>query len=250
MPYFTQALEHIVTNKVQGDYLEFGVFDGQSLIMAYQVANRSQATDMRFFGFDSFQGLPESDGIRYLKGTLKSSMGNTVRHLRRVGVDMRRIELKEGIFSRSLNKAVKDQHKLRHAAIVHIDCDLYSSTKDVLAFVEDLVGPGTVMIFDDWDAYRKTETPEELGEQKAFREWPLHTIQRVLLSRYERGARESVRNARTSRPVARSSGSGLCGRRPARKRTGSNHFCSASNRALRPESLFLLGRGASCARRP
>ena len=39
---------------------------------------------------------------------------------------------------------------MRHVAMVNVDRDLYPSTKEVLSFVEDLVQPGTIIIFDHW----------------------------------------------------------------------------------------------------
>src|SRR5262245_38206679 len=48
------------------DYLEFGVFRGFTLWYAQALARARGIQDMRFFGFDSFQGLPsvEDDNSR------------------------------------------------------------------------------------------------------------------------------------------------------------------------------------------
>lgn len=42
-----------------GDYLEFGVYRGRALMAAYFAAQRASLTDMRFYAFDSFEGLPD-----------------------------------------------------------------------------------------------------------------------------------------------------------------------------------------------
>ena len=42
-----------------GDYLEFGVFNGTSLSCAHHVLNELNIDNVRSFGFDSFEGLPQ-----------------------------------------------------------------------------------------------------------------------------------------------------------------------------------------------
>lgn len=42
-----------------GDYLEFGVFKGYTFWHAQKTASQLGFDHMRFFGFDSFNGLPE-----------------------------------------------------------------------------------------------------------------------------------------------------------------------------------------------
>jgi O-methyltransferase len=43
-----------------GDYLEFGVFNGTSMICMYQVLQEMRFDHVRLFGFDSFEGLPDA----------------------------------------------------------------------------------------------------------------------------------------------------------------------------------------------
>ncbi len=130
-PYFVKAFAHVATIGLKGDYLEFGVSEGHSLIMAHQAAKICQLKGMRLFGFDTFQGLPESEGI-WVKGAYGSSKANTIRHLRRRKVNTKGLVLVEGLFDETLNETVKGLHNLQDAAIIHIDCDLYSATKAYL----------------------------------------------------------------------------------------------------------------------
>ena len=57
---------------------------------------------------------------------------------------------------------------LGKAAIVMIDCDLYSSTKEVLKFITPLLVDGSILIFDDWYAYKGSPFK---GERRATSEW-------------------------------------------------------------------------------
>ena len=43
----------------KGDYLEFGVFKGYAFWYAQKIAAQFEFDNMSFFGFDSFQGVPE-----------------------------------------------------------------------------------------------------------------------------------------------------------------------------------------------
>ena len=51
------------------------------------------------------------------------------------------------------------------ASVVYVDCDLYESTRDVLAFIAPFLRDGTVICFDDFYNYRGRS---DLGEQRAF----------------------------------------------------------------------------------
>ena len=49
-----------------------------------------------------------------------------------------------------------------------IDCDLYSSTVSVLDFLDNLLQDGSILMFDDWNCFGKSD---ERGERRAFREF-------------------------------------------------------------------------------
>ena len=52
-------------------------------------------------------------------------------------------------------------------ALLHIDCDLYESTRTVLKDISDLFQDGTVMLCDDYWSFRGRK---DKGEQLALRE--------------------------------------------------------------------------------
>ena len=173
--YFEKAFETVAASGTEGDYLEFGVYQGSSFIMAFQLARRYRLNTMRFFAFDSFEGLPASEGAAFRKGDYMCSRESFTRIVKKGGVELERVGIVEGFYSHSLTDTVKQDHNLRKVAIVNVDCDLYSSTKEVLRFVEDLIQPGSIIIFDDWYAFEDTSHSSEThlyGERRAFQEWP------------------------------------------------------------------------------
>ncbi len=156
-----------------GDYYEFGLFRGYTLFKAYEIAARLGLEEARFYGFDSFQGLPAATGpdagdARFFEGQFACSRGEVERHLASAGMSMARTRLVEGFFEASLTADLKASLPRRKARIVLVDCDYYTSTRTVLHWLGNLVGPGTVLLFDDWDSY---DLEPGLGQPKAFEEF-------------------------------------------------------------------------------
>ena len=121
-----------------GMILEFGVFAGHTI-------NRLAAklSDRHIYGFDSFEGLPEAWGPGAPKGTFKLTGVPTVRE---------NVELIVGWFDQTLPQFL-EQHPNDPVTLLHIDCDLYSSTKTVLSLLSPRIVTGTLIIFDEYFNY-------------------------------------------------------------------------------------------------
>lgn len=170
-----------LTYAVEGDYLEFGVWTGRSFAEAYheipkafEYTKRWHSTQYpcRFFAFDSFEGLPEitgaDEGGPFKKGEYCCDQARFLSYLKSQSVDLNGVICVPGWYDKSLTDEVKTRHNLKRARIIHIDCDLYESTRDVLNFCTSLIQEGTVLMFDDWFQYKGNP---QLGEQRAFNEW-------------------------------------------------------------------------------
>lgn len=171
---FRYAFDFVDHHRIEGDYLEFGVWKGRSFARAYNVwkhlfQNKNKLEGMRFFAFDSFQGLPETlESPEFKKGHYSSTEKSFKENIAGQGVDLSRVVTVPGWFKETLNEATKDRLSLKKAAVVFIDCDLYESAKTVLDFLADLVQDGTIFIFDDWFAFKGRS---DKGEQMAVKEW-------------------------------------------------------------------------------
>jgi hypothetical protein len=124
------------------DYLEFGVFEGVSLAEWLRVNNHPQS---RFFGLDSFEGLPEDWGLMKkgffdAKGALPEITDPRVRFVK-------------GWFQNSLPDFIKD-FTPKARLIVHNDSDLYASTLYALAKLDSSLTTGSVLIFDEFGSAR------------------------------------------------------------------------------------------------
>ena len=156
-----------------GDYLEFGVFNGSSLLAACRQTASMNLAHMRLFGFDSFQGLPASaqdeDGGVWTAGAWRSELDFTKAVLDAEGVDWNRVTLVPGWFSDTCTGDTASAHHITKASVIMVDCDLYSSAKQALDFCAPLITDVALVMFDDWHAGQLAE--KSLGEKKAFEEW-------------------------------------------------------------------------------
>jgi hypothetical protein len=135
-----------------GLVVEFGVASGLSL---REIAARR----LPAHGFDSFEGLPED----WIPGAKAGTFAQ--QHLPEVGG----AELHVGWFEDTLPTFLA-----AHSgpfAFVHLDADLYSSTKTVFELGEDRFVPGTVLLFDEYFNYPGWEQ----HEHRAFTEFIAHT---------------------------------------------------------------------------
>jgi len=153
-----------------GDYLEFGVCYGSSMACMHDALSRTGNRKARLFGFDSFEGLPpetdQQDNQIWSSGQLASSESFARKLLSRRGIDWGRTFLIKGWFKDTLTPALLAKHRIERAGIIMIDCDIYTSARDALAFCEPLLGDHTVILFDDWNAGGLAE--QNLGEKLAF----------------------------------------------------------------------------------
>ena len=156
-----------------GDYCEFGIFKGYAFLHAQRTAAQHQLESMRFFGFDSFAGLPPikaadlTKNDEFYEGQYACSKEHVVANLSSAdgGVDWDRTFLVEGYFDRSLTPQLKRDHDLKAVAVALIDCDLYASTVNVLTFLDGLLLDGSVLMFDDWNCF---DRDDERGQRRAF----------------------------------------------------------------------------------
>jgi hypothetical protein len=171
---------------ITGDYLEFGVWNGNSFITAYKEAQRNGFKDMEFFAFDSFEGLPETQGIDtrsvFHKGDFSCSEEQFKKNLKNAKVDMRKVVITKGWYDKVLNSQLKDSLNIWRASIILIDSDLYSSAKSALNFITPYIQDGTIILFDDWFCFGGSPY---MGEQKAFGEWLKYNSEFVVSEFYK-----------------------------------------------------------------
>ena len=156
-----------------GDYLEFGVCNGTSLVSAFREMEALGMTETRLFGFDSFEGLPAAaateDEGKWKPGAWRSELAFTDAVLDAEGVDRSRVFLVPGWFSDTCNAETAHRYNIAKASVIMVDCDIYTSTKQALDFCAPLITDAALVLFDDW--HTGDLAAKHLGERKAFEEW-------------------------------------------------------------------------------
>ncbi|MFH1571393.1 MAG: TylF/MycF/NovP-related O-methyltransferase [Gemmatimonadota bacterium] len=132
-----QAAALVRDGAADGLVCEFGV---------YRAASLNRLADLlpgrTVWGFDSFAGLPADWRDRFPRGTY------AVRRLPRV---RRNARLVQGWFDDTLAPFLAEHPG--PALLLHVDCDLYASTRTVLDAFAGRLTPGTVLVFDEYFNY-------------------------------------------------------------------------------------------------
>ena len=124
--------------------LEFGVFSGRTIN-----ALADRLPKHKLWGFDSFEGLPETWRNDFVKGTFKVDTLPEVR---------KNVALVQGWFDVTLPKFLAENSG--QVGLLHVDCDLYSSTKTVLNLLKSRFKNGSIIIFDEYFNYPGWEQHE------------------------------------------------------------------------------------------
>jgi hypothetical protein len=156
-----------------GDYLEFGVFNGSSIGSMYFAKNEVRLESMNLYGFDAFEGLPEEaeheDGGVWEEGFYACSYEQMRRCLQRRGINSDEMNFIKGWYKETLNKETASQYDLEAPGVIFIDCDTYSSSKQVLDFISPLLTRAAIICLDDWKL--NDLDIKGMGEYKSFNEF-------------------------------------------------------------------------------
>ena len=143
-----------------GIFAEFGVGLGRSgNFIAQRIGNK------KIYGFDWYKGLPEDWRSPYfLKGIFALKPGIKIPPLPLE----KNIELVIGLFKETLPGFLKEKNY--PFLFIHIDCDLYSSTKEVFDNIKNNIIDGTIIVFDEYFNYDGWEEHEFKAFQEFIRE--------------------------------------------------------------------------------
>jgi hypothetical protein len=149
--FFLSSLLMLGFNHISGDCMEFGCCGAVTLSIAYHASQYKGARGRHLWACDSFQGLPSAtskfdDHPLWQSGNFSMSQKDFVAQCTRNGVPETAYTIVPGFFSETL-PALKNPNDI---ALAFIDCDMYSSTVDVLTFLKPRLKHGMILAFDDY----------------------------------------------------------------------------------------------------
>lgn len=119
-------------------------------------AIRKTGKGRRLWAFDSFEGLPPQDDGRdshpkWVAGDMAISVRDFHKICRANGLARADYSVVQGYFDKTLTAPTgSEADRPREIALAYVDCDLYSSTLDVLAFLSPRLQHGMILAFDDF----------------------------------------------------------------------------------------------------
>ena len=157
------CLDEVLRNNVPGDLIETGVWRGGGSIFMRGMLKSRGVTDRTVWVADSFEGLPPPTAADALHGKqdpdhsqeayLKVPLERVQENFRRFGLLDGQVRFLKGWFHDTLPAA-----PIERLAILRLDGDMYSSTRDALNALCHKVSPGGFVIVDDyyaWEGCRK-----------------------------------------------------------------------------------------------
>ena len=188
-----KAWGHIFSNHLFGDYVEFGVYQGDSIsksiiefhyfkkwlekekkskeLWRQDVAEKSLLNNKIFFhGLDTFAGMPENEEKNYIfkKGTYLADYEAVQDKLKKISDNF---FLYKGLFENNSENLYNNLNN-RKIVIANIDCDIYKSTIDSLNIIDSYLQIGSLIMFDDFNAFN---ADNNRGQRKAFYEYSSKT---------------------------------------------------------------------------
>ena len=185
-----RAWGYIFSNHIEGDYVEFGVYKGESAVSAIEsysefynwlqlqqhdneswrreLSKSSPLNKKPFFHLlDTFEGMPKNDEKNFIfhEKSFLSSHEKVLDRIRKV--NFKNFFLYKSKFKESEKEILKN-FKDRKISIANIDCDIYSSTVDSFKIIENFLQIGSVILLDDYNAFNADNLK---GQRKALQEY-------------------------------------------------------------------------------
>ena len=173
----------VCARDLPGNFVECGVAGGGSSALLASIIGADGKRPRRLFACDTFSGMPQADdedthrgenadATGWGNGTCAAPVESLLEVCRRLDVGGV-VEPIRGLFADTLpvNRA-----RIGEIALLHMDGDWYSSTRDILVNLFDQVVPGGRIQIDDygyWDGCRRAVT--EFAEKRGLA-FDLHVI--------------------------------------------------------------------------
>lgn len=149
--------KHIYENKIEGDIIECGVYEGACISMALLYFAEKKDFSRNIYLYDTFQGMTNpTDKDYYFLNSKKLNYGDnfcsldTVKsNLSSIKYDNSKIHYIEGDVLKTLNK-----QKHQKISLLRLDTDFYESTIHELKYLHGSVIKNGFIIYDDYGHWK------------------------------------------------------------------------------------------------
>jgi O-methyltransferase len=140
-------------NKIEGDFVETGVWKGGAVILAYNLYKKS-GQERKVYAYDSFEGLPKPNAEKY-----PVDEGDIHWTLQELAVSIENVKENFELFSPIDDSVIfikgwfKDtipNNTIEKISVLRLDGDMYESTIDVLDYLYPKLSVGGFCIIDDF----------------------------------------------------------------------------------------------------
>ena len=151
------CIRTILTDKIDGDFIETGVWRGGATILMRAILKELEITDRAVWLADSFEGLPKpnSDDYPADKGNelyklriLSCSLEEVKNNFKVYGLLDDQVKFLPGWFKNTLPSA-----PIKQISLLRLDGDLYQSTFIALKYLYPKLSSGGFIIVDDYNAF-------------------------------------------------------------------------------------------------
>lgn len=151
---FQQIIHEISERALPGDFVEFGTWQGFSLLWIAYFCQQFSIFNRSLIGIDGFVGLPNDEGV-FSMGQFKNTSQKGVQHGLRAAKELYP-QIKKNIYVHQ--SLFNEKEKMgailagRKFVFMHLDADLSSSTSEVLNRLQEnnALADTCYLLFDDY----------------------------------------------------------------------------------------------------
>ncbi len=183
MYLLAQAILNVKNNKLEGDFVECGVWKGGNLVL-FKLLGKFYDLNKNIYAYDTYEGMtaPEDMDVTYDGVSAKILMNNSEKKEGKKDIhcfsgidrvkknileysDLNNIEFIIGKVEKTL---LLEKNLPKKISILRLDTDFYSSTKIELEVLYPRLVSGGVLIIDDYGYWKgaKKAVDEYLGDNK------------------------------------------------------------------------------------
>ena len=196
------AMQYVIKNDIQGDFVECGVWKGGSSLLIAKCLKLHGITDRKIYMYDTYEGMPPpTEHDKDFTGTTAEEQleGASIEHQASVWCYSSFDEVKENMAQAGfpadqiimvkgkVEDTIPETIPQGNLALLRLDTDWYESTYHELKYLYPKLNPNGILILDDYGHWA--------GARKAVDEYFEQEKINVMLNRIDYSGRVAIKTA-------------------------------------------------------